>query len=130
MVDLRLKLKEYVNRFNALDEECYVQAIPNDQAYDWLKEQVPLLECPDDVLEEIYYFRWWTFRKHWKETPVGHIVTEFLPAVYWAGPYNSINCACCHHIREGRWLADPQGWMKEYIRFWLERKGDALSYST
>lgn len=130
MMDLQRKLKEYVERFNTLDEECYLQAVPNAQAYEWLKEQIPLLECPDAALEETYYFRWWTFRKHWKETPEGHIVTEFLPEVYWAGPYNSINCACCHHVREGRWLADPSGWMKEYIRFWLNRKGDALSYST
>ncbi len=129
MEDLQRKLKEYVDRFQAVDEECYRQAIPNDEAYTWLKDEIPFLECPDEVLEETYYFRWWTFRKHWKATPAGHIITEFLPSVPWAGPYNSINCACCHHIREGRWLADPKGWLKEYIRFWLTQKGDAFSYS-
>lgn len=130
MKDLKETLKTYVDRFNAQDEECFVQAVDNSHAYGWLAEQIPLLECPDQVIEETYYFRWWTFRKHMKETPAGHIVTEFLPSVFWAGAYNSINCACCHHIREGRWLADQQGWMKEYIRFWLSRTGDALSYSS
>ena len=129
MTDLKEKLRDYVETFNAGDEECYVQAVPNAQAYAWLAEQIPLLECPDTALEETYYFRWWTFRKHWKETADGHIVTEFLPAVQWAGPHNSINCATCHHIREGRWLRDDAGWMREYMRFWLEGKGDALSYS-
>ena len=131
MMDVLLKkLAHYVEKFNALDEPCYVQEIPNAQAYDWLKDQIPLLECPDPVLEETYYFRWWVFRKHLKKTPAGHIVTEFLPPVYWAGAYNSINCASCHHIREGRWLSDEAGWMKEYIRFWFSRTGDSLSYST
>jgi len=130
MRNLREKLKGYVEKFNAQDEECFVQAIDNAHAYDWLADQIPLLECPDQALEETYYFRWWTFRKHMKETPAGYIVSEFLPSVHWAGAYNSINCACCHHVREGRWLADDQGWMKEYIRFWLNRTGNSLSYSS
>lgn len=130
MKELRQKLKRYVEKFNALDEPCYVQAIDNAQAYEWLNSQIPLLDSPDPALEETYYFRWWVFRKHMKETPAGHIVTEFLPPVYWAGAYNSINCAACHHIREGRWLSDEAGWMKEYIRFWLSQTGDALSYSS
>ncbi|MBQ2990505.1 MAG: hypothetical protein IJD60_04345 [Clostridia bacterium] len=130
MRDLREKLKGYVEKFNAQDEECFVQAVDNAHAYDWLAAQIPLLECPDQALEETYYFRWWTFRKHMKETPAGHIVTEFLPSVFWAGAYNSINCACCHHVLEGRWLSDEAGWMKEYIRFWLSRTGNSLSYSS
>lgn len=130
MRNLQHKLKGYVEKFNAADEECYVQLIDNAYACDWLSGQIPLLECPDPAIEETYYFRWWTFRKHIKETPVGHIVTEFLPSVFWAGAYNSINCAACHHVREGRWLSDEAGWMKEYIRFWLDRVGNSLSYSS
>lgn len=127
--DLSPKLKAWIERFNATDEELYPQAIPNSAAYGFLREQIPLLDIPDEELQEVYYFRWWTFRKHFKRTPAGHIVTEFLPPVGWAGAYNSINCATCHHLREGRWLADPQGWMKEYIRFWLDGPGDEMSYS-
>ena len=125
-----MKLKSYVDSFNAGDEEIYSQAIPNEQAYEWLSREIPRLECPDEELERIYHFRWWTLRKHWKETPHGHVMTEFLPPVPWAGPYNTINCPLGHHIREGRWLSDENGWMKEYIRFWLNGHGDALSYST
>lgn len=127
--NLKQRLRVYVDRLNAWDEELFPQAVINRDAYDFMAKQIPLLEIPDKILEETYYFRWWTFRKHFKETPVGHIITEFLPAVPWAGPYNSINCATCLHIREGRWLRDPEGWMKEYIRFWLDGHGDALSYS-
>ena len=129
-MSLQTKLREYVAAFNARDEECYRQKIPNDQAVDFLSQQIPLLECPDPDIERTYYFRWWTYRKHIKETEKGHIITEFLPPVRWAGPYNSIVCPACFHIREGRWLRDPDGILKEYICFWLDGHGQRQSYST
>jgi len=128
--DLHGKLRHYVERFNAGDEETVRQAVDNAGAYAFLSRQIPLLDCPDSDIERVYYFRWWTFRKHFKHTEHGHIITEFLPPVPWAGPYNSINCAACLHIREGRWLADADGWLKEYIRFWLDGHGDAFAYSS
>lgn len=128
--DLNRKLQGYVDQFNRSDEENVAQAIDNAHAYDFLSTQIPLLECPDEDIERAYYFRWWTYRKHFKSTEHGHIVTEFLPPVPWAGPHNSINCAAGLHIREGRWLSDPQGWLKEYILFWLHGHGDAFAYSS
>lgn len=127
--DLDAKLCRYVDLFNAEDEEIHPSMIPNAEAYDWLAPRIPLLDCPDKTIERTYYYRWWTLRKHWKETPDGHILTEFLPCVGWAGPYNSINCPAGHHIREARWSRDREGWVKEYILFWLERKGNSLAYS-
>lgn len=114
------KLHSYINAFNETDDELCVQLVSNADAEAFLAEQIPLLDCPDKELEKIYYFRWWTFRKHIKETKKGHIITEFLPDVPWSGPYNSINCPACLHIREGRWLKDQAQWLKEYIDFWLD----------
>ncbi len=128
--DLRLKLSEYVDEFNAEDEEIHPSVISNTDAFEWLSSRVPLLDCPDKTIEKTYYFRWWTLRKHWAETPYGHILTEFSPTVGWAGPYNSINAALGHHVREARWLNDPGAWTKEYISFFLDRRGNSLSYST
>ena len=87
------KLKEYVEKFNEDDEEIYKQDIDNAHALQWMYENIPLFECPDPIIEEIYYFRWRTFRKHIKTIPGGHVITEFLPDVDWSGPYNSILCA-------------------------------------
>ena len=70
-----------------------VNHIPNAAVCDWMARTVPLFECPDKDLEEIYYFRWWTYRKHITQTPDGFIVTEFLPPVPWGGKHNSIDCA-------------------------------------
>ena len=120
----------YVGKFNQNDEETIKQAICNKQAPDWMREHIPYFECPDKVIEETYYFRWWIFRKHIKQTPEGSIFTEFLPDVPWAGPYNSINSACGHHLAEARWLRNGRKYADDYIRFWFRGSGDVYSYSS
>jgi len=83
--------RHYVEAFNRTDRETVVNHIPNAAAWDWMAENVPLLDCPDKDIEEIYYFRWWTYRKHLKQTPAGFVVTEFLPHVGWSKQFNTIN---------------------------------------
>jgi predicted GH43/DUF377 family glycosyl hydrolase len=121
-------MRHYIDDFNEHDRELYVQYVPNSAAWDFLKDNIPLLDCPDKGLEEIYYFRWWTFRKHIARTPDGFIITEFLPKVGWAGKHNSINCAAGHHFREGRWLGDPK-YLDDYALFWFRKGGSLRSYS-
>lgn len=120
--------RHYIEAFNQNDQELYRGDIPNAAAWDFLKENIPLLDCPDKEIEEIYYFRWWTYRKHIKRTPVGFIVDEFLPNVGWAGKYNSISCAAGHHFYEGRWLRDPKI-LDDYARFWFRSGGEPRRYS-
>lgn len=122
-------LATYVRAFNQSDEELYQQRVPNSKALTFLSANIPLFDCPDKQLEQTYYFRWWTFRKHLKQTPEGYIFTEFLPAVPWAGKYNAINCPAGHHFYEGRWLHDP-GYLQHYARFWLRGGGSAHAYSS
>jgi hypothetical protein len=110
--------RHYVEHFNGMVEEGVVNHIPNAEAWAWLKENVPFFACPDQDVEQIYYYRWWVYRKHIKKTPAGFIVTEFIRPVSHATDYNAISCALGHHIAEGRWLRDPQ-YLDQYIRFWL-----------
>lgn len=79
---------------------------------------VPLFECSDDTITEIYYYRWHSFCKHIRKTPEGHVVTEFYPPVPWAKKYNTINCPASHHLYEGRWLHEGK-YIADYIRFWF-----------
>ena len=118
-------LKEYVEKFNKNDNELYKQYINNENTYDFLSENIPIIEIPDRVIEENYYFRWWTYRKHIKSTPDGFVITEFLPKVYWSKKHNTINCPAAHHIYEGRWLRDPK-YISDYINFWLKNSGDGI----
>ena len=109
--------KHHIDYFNQMEEENIVNHISNEQSWEWMKNNIPLFECPDKVLEQIYYFRWWTFRKHIKHTPDGFVLTEFLAPVSHAGKYNTISCAVGHHIYEGRWLHNQQ-YLDEYMLFW------------
>jgi hypothetical protein len=120
--------RHYVESFNAQDRETVANHVPNAAAWDWLARNAPLFECPDKDLEEIYYFRWWTYRKHIKETPDGFIVTEFLPPVPWSGKHNSISCAAGHHFYEGRWLQEAR-YLDDYARFWFRKGGEPRRYS-
>lgn len=107
----------YVEYFNGMEEERIVNAVPNARAWDWMKDKIPLFECPDKDLEEIYYYRWWVFRKHLKQTPDGYVFTEFLNKVNHSGKYNTISCALGHQIYEGTWLRDKR-YIDQYARFW------------
>ena len=121
-------LTGYVSQFNQQDDELYIQTFSNAQAEAFLKENIPLFECPDKELEEIYYFRWWTFRKHVKQTPDGFIITEFLPDVPWSGKYNGISCPAMLHYNEGRWLRN-QAYLDDYANYWLRGGGSLRTYS-
>lgn len=124
------RLKEYVEHFNRCDEEVYQNKIDNAHAYEWLAEEIPLLECPDQTIEETYYFRWWTYRKHVRETQDGYIITEFLPKVGWSGKHNEINAAVGHHLYEGRWLKNAGKYLKDDIHFFLDHPDRGHQYSS
>ncbi len=109
--------RHHVDFFNAMEPENIVNLVPNSQSWQWLVENVPFFECPDKAFEQIYYYRWWTFRKHIKKTPDGLVLTEFLGDVGHSGKYNTISCALGHHIYEGTWLRDDRC-IDEYARFW------------
>lgn len=112
------KLKAHVNYFNSIDDEAVVNYVPNARSFDWLAQNVPLFDCPDSVLQTVYDYRWWSMRKHLKETPDGFIFTEFITKVNHAGKHNAISSALGHHIYEGRWLKN-QHYLNDYIKFWL-----------
>lgn len=109
--------RHYADLFNSMEDENIIQAIPNDESWEWMEANIPLFETPQHNFEEIYYYRWWTLRKHIKETPVGFAMTEFLVERSYADQYNLISCALGHHIAEARWLHDQQ-YLDEYIHVW------------
>ena len=104
--------------FATTDTELYSNTVSNAVAFDFLKDRMPRFECPDEDIVRTYYFRWWTFRKHLRQTPEGWVITEFLPDVPYAGAHNTIVCPAGHHLREARWLSDP-AIAADAVRFWL-----------
>lgn len=119
--------KHYVDYFNGMEDENIKQAIPNDSAWQWMKKNIPLFECPQQNFEEIFYFRWWTLRKHIKKTDQGYVFTEFLIPRKYADKYNLIASALGHHIRESRWLHDKE-YMDDDLHVWYRgNKGKPLN---
>ncbi|WP_025763698.1 MGH1-like glycoside hydrolase domain-containing protein [Dyadobacter tibetensis] len=110
--------RPYVDYFNTMEDENKVNAIPNEASYRWMQKNIPLFDCPQENFKEIYYYRWWSLRKHIHQTPKGYIFTEFLVDRSYADDYNMISCALGHHIYEGRWLHDQQ-YLDDYIKVWF-----------
>ncbi len=50
------KLHSYIECFNRNDNELYSQLFPNDKAFDFLKDQIPLIDCPDRDIEKNLLF--------------------------------------------------------------------------
>lgn len=121
--------RPYVETFDQNDNEQKKNFVDNAAAWGWMEKNIPLFECSDKELEELYYFRWWTFRKHIRKTPDGFVVTEFLPDVVWAGKkHNTISDSAPHHFYEGRWLRDHR-YLKDYAYFWFRKGGEPRRYS-
>ena len=97
--------KHYVDYFNGMEPETVAtSAIPNAEAWEWMEHNVPLFDCPQKNFEQMFYFRWWTLRKHIENTQVGYAMTEFLVPRTYADKYNLIASAVGHHIHESRWI--------------------------
>ena len=106
---------EFLNRYDAEDGNG---GIPNREAWEWMKANVPFFACPDSQVELTYYYRWWAYRKHIETTPRGFVITEFLKPVKHATEFNAISCALGLQINEGRWLRDRR-YLDDYVKFWL-----------
>jgi hypothetical protein len=119
--------QHYIDRFNGMENENVANLIPNAQSWDWLKQNVPSFDCPDPDVQEIYWYRWWTFRKHIKQLPDGIAITEFLT---YKTPVSS---AVGHHVMEGRWIHDKQ-YLDQDLLYWLRgtngKPNDVQKYSS
>ena len=109
--------KHYVDYFNTMEDENIVQAIPNAKAWEWMTKNVPLFDCPNKDFEEMWYYRWWTLRKHIELTPVGYAMTEFLVNRNYADKWKLISSGVGHHIHESRWLRDST-YLDQIVNTW------------
>ena len=107
----------YAEHFNTMEDENIVTTIPNAASSEWMRANIPLFDCPQENFREMYYYRWWTLRKHIKRTPAGYGMTEFLVDRSYADRYNLIACAIGHHVMESRWLRDTT-YLHQILRTW------------
>ena len=94
----------------------------NDPA--WFLANIPFLDVPDQQIQQVYYYRWQTYKEHLVYTGsiYGWLSTEFLQPVFYGAPYGGVVAAAGHQTIEGRWLRDQQ-YVKDNINYWLNGPG-------
>ncbi|RFU79738.1 coagulation factor 5 8 type domain-containing [Trichoderma arundinaceum] len=90
----------------------------------WFEQNIPFLEVPNQQIQDVYYYRWQTYKEHLTYTSAqyGYMLSEFLEPVSYGAPYGGIVAAAGHHIIEGRWLRD-QRYGKDTVNYWLAGPG-------
>jgi len=103
----------HIEYFNSMENENVTNLVSNADSWAWLQSNVPYFECSQPEVEQIYWYRWWSLRKHLSKTPDGHFVfTEFLTRP------KPVSSALGHHLMEMRWLRD-QTPVNSYVDYWL-----------
>jgi hypothetical protein len=91
---------------------------PPEAAWPWMLREIPWFDCPDKSLEEMYYFRWYAWKKHLVHTPTGYIITEWLPKPNLAD-LGALPDAAPFHLGEARWL-HTRAIAEDDARFWYK----------
>ncbi|ODN03661.1 Beta-L-arabinobiosidase [Orchesella cincta] len=96
----------------------------------WYKDNIPFVEVPDRQIEEVYYYRFSSHKRHLRYSVpgVGYTVTEFVHKVGYSQKFDTINAAAGHHIYESRWLRNPR-YSEDYINFWSREGAANQQYS-
>jgi hypothetical protein len=105
----------HVEHFNTMEDEPVVNEVPNSGAWAWMLEAgVPLFECADPQVEEMYWYRWWALRKHLRRDQASgrFAFTEFITRARY------VSSALGHQLMDGRWLAN-QRWHDDTVHYWL-----------
>ncbi|KAF4453451.1 Six-hairpin glycosidase, partial [Fusarium albosuccineum] len=97
---------------------------------DWYRDRIPIFECSDKSITDVYYYRWKIFRTHQRNiSSYGYITTEFFDNVSWqTQPWASLNDAAHFHLNEGRWCRDPR-YKQDYATFMYSKDSNARQYT-
>ena len=98
-----LTLTRAQNITNFIDKLSKVKSFDEK---DWYLLNIPFVEIPDHNIEEIYYYRWSTHKRHLRYLTIGtgFSVTEFVHNVDYSKKFGQINGSGAHQIYESRWL--------------------------
>lgn len=90
----------------------------------WFKRNIPILDIPDQQIQDVYYYRWQSYKEHivYSGAQYGYFLSEFLQPVGYGAPYGGIVAAAGHHINEGRWIRDTK-YGDDLINYWLAGPG-------
>ncbi len=122
----------YIDTFHTQEREATGKLYEGEDGEDtwtWMQREIPWFDASDKSFEEMYYFRWYAWKKHMVKTPHGYIITEWLPKPEFTdGSYGALPDAAPFHIAEARWLRDP-AIAEDDARYWFSPGVDSHKYS-
>jgi hypothetical protein len=119
--------RHYVEMFRKQEKEA--TGTLGQDSWGWMEKEIPWFDSSDKTFEEMYYFRWYAWRKHLVETKRGYVITEWLPKPEVAdGFFGALPDAAPFHIGEARWLREKKI-AEDDARFWVSPDADARKYS-
>ncbi len=127
----------YVELFRNQEREATGSEYPGvngEDSWTWMQREIPWFDSSNKQFEEMYYFRWYAWKKHLVSTPHGYVITEWLPkpdfpkAGQEDGSYGALPDAAPFHIGEARWLRD-QKIAQDDARYWFSPGVDSHKYS-
>jgi hypothetical protein len=122
----------YVDTFHDQEREAtgkLYEGEGGEDSWTWMQREIPWFDASDKRFEEMYYFRWYAWKKHLVKTPHGYIVTEWLPKPEMTdGSYGALPDAAPFQIAEARWLREP-AIAEDDARYWFSPGVDSHKYS-
>jgi hypothetical protein len=100
---------------------------PPEPAWPWMTREIPWFDASDKSFEEMYYFRWYAFKKHILHTPSGYLITEWLDRPEMTD-HGTLSDAAPFHLNEARWLHD-RSIAEQYARYWYLPTSKPRNYS-
>jgi hypothetical protein len=124
--------RHYIDTFRDQEREAtgkLYEGEGGEDTWDWMQREIPWFDSSDKRFEEMYYFRWYAWKKHLVKTPHGYIITEWLPKPEMTdGSYGALPDAAPFHIAEARWLREP-AIAEDDARYWFSTGVDSHKYS-
>jgi dienelactone hydrolase len=131
------QFRHYVDTFRSQEREATGSEYlgeSNEDAWAWMQREIPWFESSNKQFEEMYYFRWYAWKKHLVAAPSGYVITEWLPKPDFPSPdhkdgsFGALPDAAPFHIAEARWLRDPKI-AEDDARYWFSHGVDSHKYS-
>jgi hypothetical protein len=100
-----------------------------EDPWTWMQREIPWFDSSNKQFEEMYYFRWYAWKKHLVKASTGYIITEWLPKPdFKDGSFGALPDAAPFHLAEARWLREP-AIAEDDARYWFSPGIDSHKYS-
>jgi hypothetical protein len=127
---LAMDYHHYVETFKGQEREAtgkVYEGEMNEDTWTWMQREIPWFDSSNKQFEEMYYFRWYAWKKHLVKAPGGYLITEWLPKPNLPD-FGVLPDAAPFHIAEARWL-HTAAIGEDYTRYWFTPGAHSHAYS-